>query len=41
VGVSVLRIQIGGILEQEGSNPVTFVSNYDWDRHDERIGLPA
>lgn len=25
-----LRIQIGGILEQEGSNPVTFVSNYDW-----------
>lgn len=24
-----LRIQIGGILEQEGSNPVTFVSNYD------------
>ena len=25
-----LRIQIGGILEQEGSNPVTFDSNYDW-----------
>ncbi|PAU67621.1 tyrosine--tRNA ligase [Bifidobacterium criceti] len=25
-----LRIQIGDILVQEGDNPVTFVSNYDW-----------
>lgn len=25
-----LRIQIGDILVQEGENPVTFVSNYDW-----------
>ena len=25
-----LKKQIGGILETEGSNPVRFVSNYDW-----------
>ena len=25
-----LKAQIGGILEVEGSNPVRFVSNYDW-----------
>lgn len=25
-----LRGQIGGILEQDGDNPVRFVSNYDW-----------
>lgn len=25
-----LQRQIGGILEQEGDNPVQFVSNYDW-----------
>ncbi|MEE1296074.1 MAG: tyrosine--tRNA ligase [Bifidobacterium sp.] len=25
-----LRAQIGGILEQDGENPVRFVSNYDW-----------
>lgn len=25
-----LRNQIGGILEQNGNNPVQFVSNYDW-----------
>ena len=25
-----LKRQIGGILETEGSNPVRFVSNYDW-----------